>query len=123
MLPDEVAIYMAIVPVDLRGGFDRLSGIVAEALRGDPRDGSLYVFTNKRRTMAKVLFYDRTGYCILYKRLDGRTFSLPTVIAPGASQVEISSRELELLLEGLERPGKTRSAKRSGIKKTTSEFH
>jgi len=105
MLPSGVSIYVATAPVDLRGGFDRLSGIVAEGLRGDPRGTSLYVFVNKRRTRLKVLFYDRTGHCILYKRLDRGTFRLPTVIEPGSSSVVISSEELGLLLQGIHLPG------------------
>lgn len=119
MLPSDVTIYLAIAPVDLRGGFDRLSGIVVEHLRGDPRAGSLYVFANRRRTHAKVLFYDRTGYCILFKRLDRGRFPLPTVIAPGAPGVEISGRELELLLQGID----IAARKRSSVKKETPRVH
>src|SRR5882724_6955564 len=115
MLPSDVTIYLAISPVDLRGGFDRLSGIVSQQLLGDPRAGNLYVFTNRRRTHAKVLFYDRTGYCILFKRLDRGRFPLPTVIEPGASGIEISGRELELLLQGID----VATRKKSSGKKAT----
>ena len=101
MIPAGVAIYLAVSAVDLRAGFDRLAGVVLEELRGDPRSGSLFLFTNRRRTHLKALFFDRTGYCILYKRLDRGTFPTPTVIAPGSSQTEISSAELTLILEGL----------------------
>src|SRR5262249_1029327 len=105
-------------PVDLRAGFDRLSGLVRERFRSDPRAGSLYVFTNRRRTHLKALFYDRTGYCILYKRLDRGTFPLPTVIAPGEAPVAISSSELDLLLRGIDL--RTRGAAR---KKPTPTVH
>jgi transposase len=101
MIPAGVAIYLAVSAVDLRAGFDRLAGFVLEELRGDPRSGSLFLFTNRRRTHLKALFFDRTGYCILYKRLDRGTFPMPTVIAPGSSRTEISSAELTLILEGL----------------------
>jgi transposase len=106
MIPAGLTIYLATVPVDLRAGFDRLSGIVRERLKDDPRAGSLYVFTNRRRTHLKAIFYDRTGYCVVYKRLDRGTFPLPTVIAPGAASVAISSCELELLLRGLDLPAR-----------------
>jgi len=119
MLPRDVTVYLAIAPVDLRAGFDRLSGIVMEHLRCDPRVGNLYVFTNRRRTHAKVLFYDRTGYCVLFKRLDRGHFPLPTVIEPGASGIEISGRELELLLQGID----VAPRRRAGGKKTTSDVH
>jgi transposase len=111
MLPSDVAIFLAAEPVDLRGGFDRLSGIVTEKLGGDPRAGSLFVFTNRRRTHAKVLFFDRTGYCILYKRLDRGTFRLPTVIGPGAQSVAVSFEELALLLQGIDLPDGPRAAR------------
>ncbi len=116
MLPGGVKIYLATEPVDLRGGFERLSGIVAQELRGDPRGGSLYLFLNRRRTHLKVLFYDRTGYCILYKRLDRKTFPLPTVIGPGATSVELSAGELELILQGIGVP--TTGPKRPSVKKS-----
>jgi transposase len=101
MIPSDVAIFLATSPVDLRAGFDRLAGLVLESLKADPRSGSLFLFANKRRTHVKALFFDRTGYCILYKRLDRGTFPMPTVIAPGSSHTEISGGELALLLEGL----------------------
>jgi transposase len=122
MLPGGVAIYVATTPVDLRGGFDRLAGYVAERLRGDPRGTSLYVFVNKRRTRVKVLFFDRTGHCILYKRLDRGTFRLPTVIEPGSASVGISSEELALLLQGIDLPGEATRA-RSARKNPTRKIH
>jgi len=122
MVPNGVSIYVATAPVDLRGGFDRLSGIVAEGLRGDPRGTSLYVFVNKRRTRVKVLFYDRTGHCILYKRLDRGTFRLPTVIEPGSSSVAISSEELALLLQGINLPGE-KTPRNPSRKKATAKIH
>ena len=115
MIPAGIVIYVALAAVDLRAGFDRLAGLVLEELRDDPRSGSLFLFTNRRRTHLKALFFDRTGYCILYKRLEKRTFPMPTVIAPGSSQTEISSAELALILEGLA----PLSGRRTGEKKAT----
>lgn len=102
MLPASVSVFVATTPVDLRWSFDILAGIVKDQLRGDPRAGDLYVFHNRARNRLKVLFYDRTGYCLLYKRLDRGTFPLPTVIAPGATRVEVSAEELDILMKGLE---------------------
>lgn len=102
MIPAGMKIYLATTAVDLRAGFDRLSGIVRERLQGDPRAGSLFVFVNRRRTHLKALFYDQTGTCILYKRLDRGTFPLPTVIAPSATSIAIDAAELEVLLRGID---------------------
>jgi transposase len=109
MLPTTVSIYLALSPVDLRKGFDLLSGLVKEQLGGDARTGDLFLFLNKARTRLKALFYDRTGYCILYKRLDRGTFPLPVVIAPGSTRVEVSPEQLEILLQGIDLPEGTRS--------------
>jgi transposase len=102
MVPGGVSIFVATVPVDLRWSFDILAGLVTEQLRGDPRAGDLFVFHNRARTRLKILFYDRSGYCLLYKRLDRGTFPLPVVIEPGASHVAITEEQLDLLLRGLD---------------------
>lgn len=115
--PTGASIYLATVPVDLRAGFDVLSGHVKEALADDPRTGDLYAFLNRKRTRVKILFYDHSGYCLLYKRLDRGTFPLPVVIEPGASRVVLSSAQLEVFLRGLEVVG------RRGPKKPTPTTH
>jgi transposase len=124
MLPSDVAIYVATTPVDLRAGFDRLSGL-GERWGADARDGALYIFRNQRGTMLKVLFADRTGLCILFKRLDRGKFPLPTVIAPGATRVEISASELQILLEGivLPRRGGKHQPEGSRVRKKTPIVH
>lgn len=112
MLPTTVSIYLALSPVDLRKGFDLLSGLVKEQLGGDARTGDLFLFLNKSRTRLKALFYDRTGYCILYKRLDRGTFPLPVVITPGSTRVEVSPEQLEILLQGIDLPEEGASPRR-----------
>lgn len=120
MIPGSVAIYFATGPVDLRWSFDVLSGIVKERIQQDPRGGALFVFLNKRRTRVKVLFYDRTGYCLLYKRLDKGTFPMPVVVAPGAEHVVISGVELELILQGIDVPP---NGRRAPAKKSSTQMH
>ena len=113
MIPGHVAIYFATGPVDLRWSFDVLSGVVKERIQQDPRAGAIFVFLNKRRNRLKALFYDRTGYCLLYKRLDRGTFPMPVVISPGAEHVVVSADELELILRGLDLPPAPRVRKKS----------
>jgi len=102
MVPTGVSIFVATAAVDLRG---------------DPRGTSLYVFLNRRRTRVKVLFYDQTGHCLLYKRLDRGTFRLPTVVEAGSASVGISSEELALLLRGVQLPSGASSSTRASTKK------
>lgn len=68
-------IFLATAPLDFRGSLDRLSGMVREQLKGDPRSGGFVMFLNRRADRLKILYFDGTGDCILYKRLDRRTFS------------------------------------------------
>ena len=69
MIPHGVEVYVALDPIDLRWGFDRLAGVVTERLGRGARSGALFVFYGRRRTALKVLFFDGTGLCVVYKRL------------------------------------------------------
>jgi transposase len=115
-LPAEV--YVATEPVNLHLSFDRLAGIVRAALGGDPRGESLYVFHNRRGTHLKILWHDGTGYWIGYKRLDRGVFRIPLAVPEGASRIGVSRRELELMLQGIDR-AKLRIARRVVTKSTT----
>ena len=84
----------------MRGSFDALAGQVRR-LSLDPQDGHLYVFTNARKTLMKVLFFDRSGWCILAKRLEQGTFQIPE-LAPGERQVRVDPAVLGLILEGVD---------------------
>jgi len=77
-LPSSVRVFLAVTPVDMRGSFDALAGQVRRRML-DPQDGHLYVFTNARKTLMKVLFFDRSGWCIFAKRLEQGTFQIPIV--------------------------------------------
>ena len=102
MIPHGVEVYVGLDPIDLRWGFHRLTGLVTEGLARDPRGGALFVFFGKRREALKVLFYDRTGVCLFYKRLDKGTFRIPTATEEGAMPVQIAERELDDLLDGID---------------------
>ena len=98
-LPPAVRIYVAVEAVDIRRSFDGLSAAVREVLRQDPLSGHLFVFRNRRGDRVKILFWDRSGYCLFYKRLERGTFRLPQ---GDAARLEIDAGELGLLLEGVD---------------------
>lgn len=104
MIPAGVEVYVALEPVNLRMSFDRLAGLVTERMNRSARSAAVFVFFNRRRTMAKVLFFDGTGMCILHKRLDKGRFYLPQPVDDGEGHqaVEIDERELDDLLDGLQ---------------------
>jgi transposase len=101
VIPHGVEIYMALQPIDLRWGFDRLAGVVREVVERDARSGALFVFFGKRRDCLKVLFFDGTGMCLFYKRLDSGTFRMPHV-PEGTATLAIEERVLDDLLDGVD---------------------
>lgn len=96
-----VRIFVATKTVDFRGSFDRLGGIVRERLAQDPRSGAFFVFLNRNGDRMKVLFFDQTGDCILYKRLDQGTFCGIVDLDPEQERIEIDAQKLRDLLAGL----------------------
>lgn len=112
MIPHGVEVFVGLDPIDLRWGFERLSGVVAEKLGRSARSGALFVFFGKRRSALKLIFFDGTGLCLFYKRLDAGLFRIPS--APeGATTVMIEERALDDLLDGIDLepapPRRTRS--------------
>lgn len=93
--------FVGLDPIDLRWGFNQLTGLVAERLGRDARSGGLFVFFGKRREALKVLFFDGTGVCLFYKRLDKGTFRIP-IAAEGETLIAIEERELDDLLDGVD---------------------
>jgi transposase len=101
MIPHGVEVFVGLEPIDLRWGFDRLAGLVTERLGRDARSRALFVFFGKRRDALKVLFFDGTGLCLFYKRLDAGTFRLP-LAAEGTTSLMIEDRVLDDLLDGVD---------------------
>jgi transposase len=80
-------------------------------LGADPRGGALFLFFNRSRDRVKVLWYDRRGFCLLYKRLDRGTFRIPSALSAADRSVRIEAIELAKILEGIDLPAtRTRSA-------------
>ena len=82
----------------MRKSFDGLSGIVRGELAGDPLDGSLFLFVNRRRDRLKILHWDGTGYWLYYKLLEAGTFE---VIPSKGKSTPIDSTQLAMLLGGV----------------------
>jgi transposase len=99
-LPPTVRVFVAVEPLDMRGSFDSLAGAVRR-LGLDPIDGHLYLFLNKRRRIAKALWFDGSGWCVLAKRLETGSFQLPTHAGPD-SKVQIDGGTFASLLAGID---------------------
>lgn len=100
-LPASVQIWLASEPVDLRKGFEGLGAIVRGHWRKDLYGGHLFVFVGKRLDRCKILFWDRGGLTIYYKRLEKGRFRLPRR-RQGSSHILMDATELTLLLDGIE---------------------
>ena len=105
-LPPSVRIFVALDATDMRKSFDGLAGEVRRLIERDPLSGHLFVFFNRRRTMVKVLYWDRNGFCLVAKRLERGTFRLPAMKESGV--VEMEAMELGLILEGIDLRGARR---------------
>ena len=105
MLPPSVRVYVAAEPTDLRKGFDGLSAQVMARFQADPLTGHLFVFLNRRADQVRILFWDRTGYCIVAKRLAQGRFHLSRKLSAGTTHIEVEAAELALMLEGLDLSG------------------
>ena len=95
-----VRIYVAAAPCDLRRGCDGLSALTRSVIGTDPMSGHLFVFLNRRRDRIKILIWDRTGFWVVYKRLESGSFRIP--VSPRAGQQHVEVGELMLMLEGLD---------------------
>ncbi len=99
MLPPAVRIFVATAPADMRRSFDGLAALTQDVIREDPFAGHFFVFRNRAGDRVKILYWDRDGFCLWYKRLEEGAFHLP---AGGGAHVEIGAAELTMVLEGID---------------------
>jgi len=105
-LPAAVKVLVCLTPTDMRRGFDGLARLAEEACLGDPLSGHLFVFGSRRRDRVKILYWDRDGYALWYKRLEAGTFRFP--VGDGQS-LSLAAEELYALLSGIDLASARRS--------------
>lgn len=94
-----IRVYLALGHTDMRKAINGLSVLVEGSMQLDPFSGNLFVFTNRRRKILKILYWDRNGFCLWQKRLERHRFRWPDTYQ---NVLEIDGRELSWLLEGLD---------------------
>ena len=99
-LSPAVRVFVAVEALDMRGSFDALAGAVRR-LGLDPVDGHLYLFLNKRRRLAKALWFDGSGWCVLAKRLEAGSFQLP-LFHETDSRVEVDGNTFAAIIAGID---------------------
>lgn len=101
MIAHGLPIYMALEPVDMRLGYERLGGLVRERMRAEPRSKALFVFVGKRGHTMKVLTWDGTGAIVIHKKLDCGKFELPKPVRVGDQHVIVSDAIFEVIYKGV----------------------
>lgn len=107
-LPPSVRLFVARGVTDMRKSFDTLASLVIEVVEEDPQSGHLFLFVNRRRDRLKILWWDRSGYCLLAKRLEHGQFRVFDRAEGKAGAFEMSASELALILEGIDLRGSRR---------------
>lgn len=92
----------------MRKAFDGLSKLVCEVVEQDPQSGHLFCFFNRRRDRAKLLWWDRSGYWLLYKRLEQGRFAIFDQAGEDAGSFSIKASDLMLILDGIDLRGAKR---------------
>jgi transposase len=102
-LPASVRVFFATAPTDMRRGFNALEAMVRETFGDDPLSGHFFVFRSRRGDRLKILWWDRDGFVLWYKRLEKGTFRLPAKPTDdGQARIELDRRTLAMLLEGID---------------------
>jgi transposase len=94
-------IYVALEPVDMRFGYERLGGLVRERMRAEPRSKALFVFVGKRGHTMKVLTWDGSGTIVVHKKLDAGKFELPNATRVDDQHVIVSDAIFEVIYKGV----------------------
>ena len=100
-----VRVFLAVEPADMRKGFEGLQALASTGLGEDVRSGALFVFTNKRHTRLKMLYFDGTGLWLLTKRLEKGTFAWPKLAEIGTAKLALRPEALAMLTDGIDLRG------------------
>jgi transposase len=99
-LRPEIQIYLSREPVDMRRSIDGLSGMVQERFNQHPQCGHVFIFVNRGRDKAKILWWDRNGFVLYYKRMEKHRFVVPGV--DKTEELTLTETQLNGLLAGLD---------------------
>jgi transposase len=119
-LPPSVRIFVARGVTDMRKSFDSLAALACDVILQDPQSGHLFVFLNRRRDRVKILWWDRSGYCLLAKRLEHGQFHIYDQAGESSTCYEMSASDLALLLEGIDLRGARRRPSHDDIRQRVS---
>lgn len=118
----DIRIFLCTTPTRMNYSFDSLMGQAQTIFEQDPTSGHLFLFFNRSRDRIKILFWDRDGFCIWYKRLERGTFQFPKA-ADGAEGLELTYEQLTRMLGGIDlHTGRRRRRYRRPTSQKTSQY-
>lgn len=95
-------VYLAVEPCDMRKSFNGLFDAVSTKLKADPKSGAIFAFTNQRRNLLKILYWDGSGLWVLAKRLEKGVFSWPRGVEVADGKLKLSPMALGMLMDGVD---------------------
>ena len=98
-------VFVAVEACDMRKGFNGLHALVGERLGEDLKSGALFVFSNRRHTRLKIIYWDGTGIWLLTKRLEAGTFAWPKNVGPETTKLKLKPEALAMLTDGVDLRG------------------
>ncbi len=99
-LPSSARVLAACEPVDMRKSFNGLFAAASQELGEDPTSGTLFLFSNRKRNLLKILYWDGSGLWVLAKRLEKGRFSWP--VSGGAAKIDLKSEAFGQLIAGVQ---------------------
>lgn len=99
LIATSLKVWLSAKPTDMRKAIDGLSFLVVDAMQLDPNSGELFIFYNRQFNKLKILYWDKNGFCLWYKRLEKHRFKLPP---NPTSPLQITATQLRWLLDGLD---------------------
>lgn len=103
--PGSLKVFVALESCDMRAGANTLEALVSQHLKEEARSGALFVFTNKRRRLLKIIYWDGTGLWLLSKRLEQGAFSWPAPSESGQVKLKLTPEAFSMLTDGIELRG------------------
>lgn len=95
-------VYVALQPCDMRKSFHGLAAVARDTLKADPLSGAAFLFTNRRRNLIKILYWDGSGLWVVAKRLEKGTFSWPSNADPSRHRLQLKPTALAMLTDGID---------------------